>query len=72
MAYVATIVQPSGKITSRDVPTAENGAFQLMMLLNMHGYAGDADETRNRLMAGEPISHKGFTYTISEKGAGEC
>lgn len=65
MAYVATIVQPSGKITTREVPSAENGAFQLMMLLNMHGYTGDADETRDKLVAGELISHKGFTYSVT-------
>lgn len=69
MAYVATIVQPSGKITTREVPSAENGAFQLMMLLNMDGYTGDADETRDKLMAGEPISHKGFTYSVTEQEA---
>ena len=67
MAYVARIVQPSGRVTVRRVPTAENGAFQLMVLLNMHGWTGDADETRDRLVAGEPISHKEFTYSVSEE-----
>lgn len=67
MAYVATIVQPSGQTTTRTVPTAENGAFQLMMLLNMHGWTGDANETREKLMAGEPISFKGFTYSVTEE-----
>lgn len=67
MAYVAKIVQPSGRITLRRVPSAENGALQLMMLMNFNGYEGDATETRDRLVAGEPISHKGFTYSISEE-----
>lgn len=67
MAYVARIVQPSGHVTIRKVPTAENGALQLMMLMNFNGYAGDAIETRDRLVAGELISHKGFTYSVREE-----
>lgn len=67
MAYVSIVHERTQKVTTREVPSAENGAFQLMMLLNMHGYAGDADETREKLMAGEPISFKGFTYSVAEQ-----
>lgn len=66
MAYV-TMVQPSGRVSTREVPSVENGAYQIMFLLNMHGWTGDADETRRKLMEGEPISHKDFVYSVTEE-----
>ncbi|MEU3686973.1 hypothetical protein [Streptomyces narbonensis] len=67
MAYVARIVQPSGRTSTREVPSAENGALQIFILLSANGWNEDQGETVARLVSGESISHKGFTYSVSEK-----
>lgn len=65
MGYVAhTRHLRTGRESTRDVPSAENGAEQLFMLMTMAGWSEDRDSTLARLVSGESLTHKGFTYWI--------
>jgi hypothetical protein len=56
--------QRTGHIWRREVPSADNGARQLIQLMVAHGWLGDADETAGALARGDRIEHKGFSYWV--------
>lgn len=64
--YRASAVTPGRQIFNREVPTLENGAQQLLILLRMGGWAGTDESALAVLRAGEPLEFKGITYRVSE------
>jgi hypothetical protein len=65
-AYTARVVslQSGVVIGQRELPTAEDAAAHLLLLLGMHGWKGDREATASRLADGTPEDFKGMSYRV--------
>lgn len=52
--------------TAREFVSAELASQNLVILLRADGWSADPADTVRRLVAGETITHKSFTYRVSE------
>jgi hypothetical protein len=55
--------EPEGRTTD----TADNAARQLFILLKFAGWTEAEDKTVARLVTGEPLEFKGFSYKVTEQ-----
>jgi hypothetical protein len=68
MPYYAHVVNVRTEIKSaRPFDSAEQAARNLAMLLRLDGWQAERDATVARLITGETISHRNFSYRVSQE-----
>ena len=67
----ALLIRTGRVVGSRSFDDPQTAAGHLFVLMAAAGFSGDREETVSTLVAGDPLSYKGFEYRVKDTEAEE-